>query len=85
MASLDCLAPKGMLVSLGATGGDAPMLNFKDLAGKESLTVVVPVLGDYVKHQEEILEDSFGYDKQRARCDDKKRSCGFVCPYSTRS
>ncbi|KAG0627842.1 hypothetical protein M758_2G232000 [Ceratodon purpureus] len=56
MGSLDCLAPKGMLVSLGATGGDAPMLNFKDLAGKGSLTVAVPVLGDYVKHQEEILE-----------------------------
>jgi NADPH2:quinone reductase len=33
MASLDCLASKGMLVSLGATGGDAPILNFKDLAG----------------------------------------------------
>lgn len=33
MGSLDCLAPKGMLVSLGATGGDAPVLNFKDLAG----------------------------------------------------
>ena len=33
MASLDCLALKGMLVCLVATGGDAPVLNFKDLAG----------------------------------------------------
>ena len=31
--SLDCLAPKGLLVSLGATEGDAPVLNFKDVAG----------------------------------------------------
>jgi len=31
--SLDCLASKGMLVSLGATEGDAPVLNFKDVAG----------------------------------------------------
>ncbi|XP_024385859.1 uncharacterized protein [Physcomitrium patens] len=32
MASLDCLAPKGMLVSLGAKGGDAPVLNLNYLA-----------------------------------------------------
>ena len=31
--SLHCLAPKGMFVSLGATSGDAPVLNFKELAG----------------------------------------------------
>jgi len=30
MASLDCLAPKGVLINLG---GDAPVVNFKDLAG----------------------------------------------------
>jgi NADPH2:quinone reductase len=56
MASLDCLAPKGMLVSLGAKGGDAPVLNLNDLAGKTSVVVAFPVLADYVKRKVDLLE-----------------------------
>lgn len=55
MASLDCLAPKGVLISLG---GDAPVVNFKDLTGRRSFSVAVPLVGDYVKHREELLEGS---------------------------
>ncbi|KAG0614594.1 hypothetical protein M758_6G188800 [Ceratodon purpureus] len=54
--ALLCLAPKGMYISLGATAGDAPVLNFKDLAGRGSLVISVPVLADYVKNPAELLE-----------------------------
>lgn len=47
-ASLDCLAPLGMLVSFGQSSGAPPPVTTADLAVRGSLTLVRPVVFDYL-------------------------------------
>ena len=54
-ASLDCLAPRGMLVLFGASSGAVPPFDPMTLAGKGSLFLTRPSLGHYVAHRDELL------------------------------
>jgi NADPH2:quinone reductase len=51
-ASLDCLAPMGLLVSYGNASGPVTGVNLATLAQKGSLFVTRPVLGHYVSTPE---------------------------------
>ena len=55
-ASLDCLAPRGMLVLFGASSGAVPPFDPMTLAGKGSLFLTRPSLGHYVADRAELLE-----------------------------
>jgi NADPH2:quinone reductase len=48
MDSLDCLRPKGMLVSFGVASGETPMLDLRLLLSKGSLFVTRPSFGHYM-------------------------------------
>ncbi|HLR77829.1 MAG TPA: quinone oxidoreductase, partial [Burkholderiaceae bacterium] len=52
MTSLDCLQPRGMMVSFGNASGPVEGVNLATLASKGSLYVTRPVLGAYVPTQE---------------------------------
>lgn len=54
-ASLDCLAPRGMLVLSGAASGAVPPVDPMTLAGKGSLFLTRPSLTHYVQDREELL------------------------------
>lgn len=46
--SLDCLAPRGMVVAFGAASGPVPPLDVQSLGPKGSLYVTRPMIGPYV-------------------------------------
>lgn len=50
--SLDCLQPRGMMVSFGNASGAVEGVNLGDLASRGSLYVTRPTLGTYVPTQE---------------------------------
>ncbi len=56
MTSLDCLAPRGMLVSFGNASGPVSALNLGLLAARGSLYVTRPTLGSYIATAAEFKE-----------------------------
>ena len=54
--SLDCLRPRGLLVSFGNASGPVDSLNLLELAKRGSLFVTRPVLWSYVTNREELDE-----------------------------
>lgn len=54
LTSLDCLRPRGLLVSFGNASGPVESLNLLELARRGSLYVTRPVLGSYVTNREEL-------------------------------
>ena len=54
--SLDCLQPRGLMVSFGNASGPVTGVNLATLASKGSLYVTRPVLGAYVPTQEAMQE-----------------------------
>jgi NADPH:quinone reductase len=52
--SLDCLAPRGMLVLYGQSSGVVPPLDLQILSAKGSLYVTRPTLGHYTATPEEL-------------------------------
>lgn len=56
MTSLDCLSPRGMLVSFGNASGPVSALNLGLLAARGSLYVTRPTLGSYIATAEEFKE-----------------------------
>jgi NADPH2:quinone reductase len=52
--SLDCLAPRGLLVSFGNASGPPPAIEPGTLAGKGSLFLTRPRLADYVENSEDL-------------------------------
>lgn len=57
-ASLNSLAPRGMLVSFGNASGPVPAFEPAVLAAKGSLFLTRPTLGHYVATREELLESA---------------------------
>ena len=55
MQSLDCLSPRGMMVTFGNASGPVPPLDLSILGGKGSLKVTRPTLMTYV-HNRALLE-----------------------------
>jgi NADPH2:quinone reductase len=55
-ASLDCLRPRGLLVSFGNASGAVSAFNLGILAAKGSLYVTRPTLGSYVARDDEFME-----------------------------
>lgn len=55
-ASLDCLSPRGLLVSFGNASGAVSAFNLGILASKGSLYVTRPTLGSYVARDDEFKE-----------------------------
>lgn len=53
--SLDCLAPRGMLVLFGAASGAVPPVDPMVLAGKGSLFLTRPSLAHYAADRDELL------------------------------
>ncbi|MCZ6610782.1 MAG: quinone oxidoreductase [Alphaproteobacteria bacterium] len=56
--SLDCLAPKGLMVSFGNASGPAPAFTVLDLMRRGSLFVTRPVLAHYTASRENLLESA---------------------------
>ena len=56
--SLDCLRPRGLLVSFGNASGPVDCLPLLELAKRGSLYVTRPVLWSYVTNREELEEAS---------------------------
>jgi NADPH2:quinone reductase len=56
--SLDCLAPRGLMVSFGQSAGPVPPLDVTTLAKKGSLFLTRPTLLHYVAQRRELLENS---------------------------
>lgn len=54
--SLDCLAPRGMLVLYGQSSGPVEPVDPQTLSGKGSLFLTRPTLGHYVATRAELLE-----------------------------
>jgi NADPH:quinone reductase len=54
--SLDCLSPRGLLVSFGNASGAVTGINLGILASKGSLYVTRPTLGSYVARDDEFKE-----------------------------
>jgi len=55
MRSLDCLKPRGMIVSFGQSSGMVPPLDISILSSKGSLFLTRPSLMHYVAKREELL------------------------------
>ncbi len=53
-ASLDCLRPRGLMVTFGNASGPAPPIDPRVLATKGSLFLTRPVLGHYVAKRAEL-------------------------------
>jgi NADPH2:quinone reductase len=53
-ASLDCLEPRGLLVSFGQSSGVVPPLDILELSSRGSLFLTRPVLNTYVSSGEEL-------------------------------
>jgi NADPH2:quinone reductase len=56
--SLDCLQPRGLMVSFGNASGAVPPVNLGILATKGSLYVTRPTLGTYVAKREELVANA---------------------------
>ena len=56
VTSMDCLRPRGMLVSFGNASGPVDCLNLLELAKRGSLYVTRPVMWNYVSSREELDE-----------------------------
>lgn len=56
--SLDCLAPRGLLVSFGNASGKPPPLELGTLGAKGSLFVTRPALFSYIRTRQELLASS---------------------------
>lgn len=54
--SMDCLKPRGLLVSFGNASGPVDSLNLLDLLSHGSLYVTRPTLWHYVTNREELAE-----------------------------
>jgi NADPH2:quinone reductase len=54
-ASLDCLAPRGMLVLFGQSSGAVPPVDLQVLNAKGSLFVTRPTLAHYVSSRDDLL------------------------------
>nr|VFK14795.1 MAG: NADPH2:quinone reductase [Candidatus Kentron sp. LPFa]VFK30479.1 MAG: NADPH2:quinone reductase [Candidatus Kentron sp. LPFa] len=56
MGSLDCLRPRGMMVSFGQSSGNPPpLLDIAELTARGSLFLTRPTLMDYTRAREELL------------------------------
>jgi NADPH:quinone reductase len=53
--SMDCLAPRGLLVNFGSASGPPPAIEPGQLAAKGSLFLTRPRLGDYVDQREDYV------------------------------
>jgi NADPH:quinone reductase len=53
-ASLDCLAPRGLLVAFGNASGAVPPLDILSLSSKGSLYLTRPTIGNYVGTRETL-------------------------------
>ena len=56
--SLDCLAPRGLMVSFGNASGPPPPLELQTLAAKGSLFITRPTMLSYTATQEELQRSS---------------------------
>ncbi len=56
MVSLDCLAPRGLMVSFGNASGPVPPLDLLLLSARGSLYVTRPTLGSYTASDAELQE-----------------------------
>jgi NADPH2:quinone reductase len=56
--SLECLAPRGMLVLFGQSSGVAPPLDLSRLAAGGSLFVTRPTLGHYIATRDELVQSA---------------------------
>lgn len=52
--SLDCLAPRGMLVSFGSASGPVPPVNLQDLASRGSLYITRATLFTYIAKRPDL-------------------------------
>ncbi len=57
-ASLDCLAPRGMLVLFGQSSGVVPPLDPSLLAARGSLFLTRPTLNHYIATREELVQSA---------------------------
>jgi NADPH:quinone reductase len=57
--SLECLAPRGMLVLFGQSSGVVPPFDLSRLAAAGSLFVTRPSLGHYVATREELVQSAW--------------------------
>ena len=55
MGSLDCLSPRGLIVSFGNASGAVPPFNLGVLAQKGSLYLTRPTLFTYTNHREDLV------------------------------
>ena len=58
MGSMDCLSPRGLMVSFGNASGPAPAFETAILAAKGSVFLTRPRLGDYVGTRAELVQAS---------------------------
>ena len=56
--SLDCLQPRGLMVSFGNASGPVPPLNLGILASKGSLYVTRPTLATYIAARADLVKRS---------------------------
>ena len=56
--SLDCLRPRGLMVTFGNASGAVPPVNLGILSAKGSLYVTRPTLATYIATREELVERS---------------------------
>ena len=66
--SIDCLQPRGLMVSFGNASGSVEGVNLADLASRGSLYVTRPTLGSYVPTQETMqaaADELFDLIKQK--------------------
>src|SRR5580700_3849955 len=54
MKSLDCLRPRGLMVSFGQSSGVVPPFSINILSGKGSLYVTRPTLATYIARREDL-------------------------------
>ncbi|MGV8892667.1 MAG: quinone oxidoreductase family protein [Burkholderiaceae bacterium] len=55
LGSLDCLSPRGMMVSFGNASGPVPPFSLSELASRGSLFITRPSLGHYTAKREDLL------------------------------
>ena len=67
MGSLDCLQPRGLMVSFGNASGPVPPFNLGVLAPKGSLYVTRPTLATHIGKREELLAATQGALRRRRR------------------
>ena len=56
LSSLDCLAPRGLMVSFGSATGEVKGVDLSVLAAKGSLFVTRPTLATHISTREDLLE-----------------------------